>query len=78
MGGTLNSHFPTTTRNLSQIHSLKNLASMSTTNKNVIMMESASTFVTSTNKKYYIPTFSKLQLAKRQNYEKIMKRKAAS
>ena len=57
---------------------LKNIAATPVSQKNPmkIAMESASTFVVSCNQKYTVPTFSKLQLAKRQNYEKSIKVKS--
>eukprot|EP00347_Sterkiella_histriomuscorum_P008024 403346662 len=62
-------------QNLVSIPTLKNLTQTPVQHKNPqkIAMESASTFIVSFDQKYSVPTFSKLQLAKRQNYEKIIK-----
>ncbi|CDW79456.1 UNKNOWN [Stylonychia lemnae] len=74
-GGFSQTKMSLTPNNLAQIPTLKNLAQtpMQQKNPQKIAMESASTFVISHDQKYTVPTFSKLQLAKRQNYEKIIK-----
>lgn len=71
------SKMTSTTKHLAFDPSLKSLATipLSAKSPNKFPMEMASTFVCSYEKKLSVPTFSKLQLAKKQNYEAIIKQK---